>query len=314
MNPLLEVNPSACVFVVGPQIAARCAKAATKLPPLGYHAIVKAAIRAVEGTPHASAASEDKKHTQESLKQVYERDPVLAIRKAVEILKLESRYEEWLNKTFAVELRGPEANLESNVTHLLELQRRGALLACTQYDTLLDAMAGTAPITLEDQTMVQEWASGEVQGFLHFHGVWSQPDSLQLEGVGCEEPSMDCEPQSTSLATMRDIFRKRLVIFVGFDVEDPDPHLPKLLQALYPEDSAMKPPPILLTALPNHQYASLFLQMRISQEEIGHLEEIISSGSEKNFAIGKFPCCACSTAWQPLIVFLYLYKFSIHTA
>ena len=285
MNPLLEINPSECILVVGPQIAACSATEDGKYPPSGYRATIEAGIlSAQEIVPFASEEARQRHH--QLLRETCERDPALAAHKLVEILKQHECLKEWLQKTFAAELCR-ETSLEhpnATVGHLLGLQKRGALLACTQYDTLLDAAAGTEPVVLEDSTAFPKWASGEVQGFLHLHGVYSQPHTVKLDSTTYKKSLAESHP--TSFSAMVELFKLRLVIFIGFDTEDFDPLVPHLLQTVYPDDSMARNTPILLTTNPSTSLPG-FLQLGISQEEVQQLKDVISEGSEKNFSIGE---------------------------
>lgn len=285
MNPLLEINPPECILVVGPKIAVCYATKDGKCPPSGYRAAIEAGIlSAREIVPFAS--EEAKQHHHQLLRETCELDPALAAHKLVEILKQHECFDEWLQKTFAAELCREASSKQPNATveHLLELQKHGALLACTQYDTLLDAVAGTEPVVLEDSVAFQKWASGEAQGFLHLHGVYSRPHTVKLDGTTYKKSL--AESCSTSFSAMAELFKLRLVIFIGFDTKDFDPLVPHLLQAIYPDDSIARNTPILLTTNPSKSLPG-FLQLGISQEEVHQLRDVISVGSEKNFSIGK---------------------------
>ena len=285
MNPLLEINPSDCVFVVGPQIAARYTTENGRGPPSGYRAAIEAGILSAQEVM-SFASEEEKQHHHQSLRDAYELDPAIAAHKVVEILEQHECYKEWLQKTFAPELcseASPEL-ADATVQHLLEMQKRGALLVCTQYDTFLDAVAGTNPVLLEDPVTFPKWADGEVQGFLHLHGVYSQPHTVRLDGTTYKKSLAESHP--TSFSALVELFKLRLVIFIGFDTKDFEPLVPYLLQTIYPDDSIARNPPILVTSSPSKSVSG-FLQLRISQEEVHHLRDVISIGSEKNFSIGK---------------------------
>lgn len=242
---------------------------------------------------------------------------------------------------YAAELNGVSGGLAS-FHHLLRLQKQGALLACTQYDTVLDSLAGTAPVTLQDTDTLRQWSrlptlqeipanrdapttkqpqsqsrSSHPVGILHLHGVYTNPSNVRLTDYTlCEEEGggRGSKPHpgsaagsekeaATSLSSsvsgmdiLREVFRRRLVIFVGFDREYFDPLLPGIVRKLYPDNQpgSLKNPPILLTSMPltrqlsiARQLPSLFLTLLISEEEVHNLSLVVSSGSPKNFAVGE---------------------------
>ena len=277
MNPLLEVNPGACIFLIGPQIAACCATKHGGRPPPTYRAIVEAGILFAQEV-QSFASEEDKKSQQQFLRNAYNQDPTVAAHKITEILKQNGCYSEWLHKTFnaaGVQCTSSDSAL-ATVKHLLNLQEKGALLVYTHYDTILDVVAGTDPIVVENETKFQKWLKNETSGFLHLHGVYSQPETVRV--------TCDGSPFNAAVAQ---VFRKRLVILIGYDREYFDPLIPLLLRkAMYCEESSLRYRPILLTTTPDQALPN-FLQLGISQEEMYNLGSVVLAGSEKNFTIGE---------------------------
>lgn len=314
MEPLLEVNPPACIFVVGSQIASDMNATGSSF---GYGRTVQAAIAAaLEAEQPFTAGEEELERLAVRLKEAYEREPSLAARDAVDVLKRRGRYELWLQRTFGgfcdtamserrfrdtahpQEKSDPEARgLFSTpaLKLLLHLQQRGALLVYTHCDTALDDIAGTAPVLVSDDARFQEWASGETPGFLHINGVYTKPDSVLLDVTDYVQSLAKLMP-----ASLKKIFRRRLAIFVGFGEEERADTflLQKMLQAFYSDEGSgsVRNPPILLTtrsfsdtSKSSHVALGLgdgFLRLSVSGEEMKSLDTLIAAGLEKNFAIG----------------------------
>ena len=390
MNPLLEVNPAACLFVMGPQLSHKGARNSTLStrsdatetkqqtpgfspsrvsPPATYSSILEAGLNFLN-TKFSDGENSVK------LAQIKRIASEAGLTKAMDrllgLMKRESCYDEWLKSTFGGAERN-QSSLNSNVDftevqdtattncssqaatinptmteigsvhHLLSLQKQGALLACTQYDTILDSIAGTRPLTLHDTETLKQWSKlstlpetvslqDNMQrkqqqrhpvGILHLHGVCTNPSSIRFTNyqrsreeeeradqkeladqasihgrkpIPASSLSEDFGSIAPGMDILREIFRKRLVIFVGYDRDYFDPLLPGLLQTLYPnnEPGSLKNPPILLTSMPlmrqlsvGKQLPSTFLTLMVTEEEIHNLSTVISSGSPKNFTVGK---------------------------
>lgn len=150
---------------------------------------------------------------EEDLEKLKRMDSVSAMQRVVEVLKKEGLYEEWLRKTLGGS-KLQSLDFPDSLQWVLELQQMGAMLVCTQYDTLLDDMAGQSPITLcsEDPRLVkwlevggkqcskrehvrteaqssQRDAGGSIAaelsgsdkcGILHLHGVHTTLESISL--------------------------------------------------------------------------------------------------------------------------------------
>ena len=385
MNPLLEVNPAACLFVMGPQLSHKGVRNSTRSgaqteakpaapsftsPPATYNSILDAGLSFL--STRLSEGETGNVELAQIKRTASEEGPTKAMERLLGLMKKKNCYDKWLKNTFGAESNKffinssvdensaeelPTANRakpNSQATaaaadptlteigsfqHLLSLQKQGALLACTQYDTILDSIAGMRPLTLHDTETLKQWSklstlpeTASLQdgmqrkqqqqhpvGILHLHGVCTNPDSVQLTDY---QKSREEEGRETSMSTdtsirgknpipissedfgsitpgmdiLREIFRKRLVIFVGYDRGYFDPLLPGLLQMLYPdnEPGSLKNPPILLTSMPltrqlsvGKQLPSTFLTLMVTEEEIHNLSTVISSGSPKNFTVGK---------------------------
>ena len=399
MNPLLEINPAACLFVLGPQLSHKCSRnfkvsndvgaaeqckreqqtlssqmSKTRIPPATYSSILEVGLNATRFLLSESESERGEGSVEPLLSEIKKLEAkegvTVAMERLVECMKRKNCYNEWLEKTFSGEER--RSNLDNldednscskeaqrqnhhstncqvvnstateSIQHFLNLQKQGALLTCTQYDTVLDSIAGTRPVTLQDTETLKHWSRlptlpslqetpHDVQpgkehhhahppvGILHLHGVYTVPSSVRLTDYQrCSEEGKNISSQATTrnhqaaVATasnrndsvssqgmdiLREIFRKRLVIFVGFDRDYFDPLLCGILQVLYPdnEPGSLKNPPILLTSMSlsrrqssiGEQLPSLFLSLMVSEEELYCLSRVISPGSPKNFTVGK---------------------------
>lgn len=63
---------------------------------------------------------------------------------------------------------------------LVELERRGAVLATVNYDSVLEAATGRPPITWREPAKVQRVLRGDARGIVHLHGSWEDPESVVL--------------------------------------------------------------------------------------------------------------------------------------
>lgn len=304
MNPLLEVRPAACLFVVGPQLTKD-----SGAPNLSYQAVVQSGIDYLQELACGAAR----------VQNIRKEGGCKAMQTMVMLLKKKGLYEDWLKKTFASDSSG-HGSIPDCVHLLLELQRQGAMLACTQYDTTLDNMAGTKPAVISHEHSLVEWlrrdeslqrgdggrsgleteatAEKSELGFLHLHGVRTSLNSIRVLPYLETATSADTDaiPEET-LAQLRGLFHNKLVFLVGFDDEHQDPLLPSFLRLVYLEGDAkvLKNPPILLTASRSLKCSYLLqckaLHLRI--QSVDRLRDVILPGEAKNFSVGTFNFSAC---------------------
>lgn len=326
MNPLLEIRPSACLFLLGPQL--------TRTFPsrLDYNSVLSSAVAKLRGTgPDAEVTKFER--------GISKMGAVKGMQEALSLLRTKGLYREWLDETFGKkEISGVE--LPDSVRWLIELQQMGAMVACTDYDTLLDDVCGLHPATVSSEDPAfsawltcsksgvrtisrpnkragkekskekkgegGEQGSGVVAqevGFLHLHGARSVPGSMCLlpyaEGVERNNRELKCRTDldvgrsfvnADTLTALQDVFHSKLVFLVGFDGDEKDPLLPSLLQLLYPERDAklLKNPPILLTTSRSPSLFQESLQLlQLRISSVDKLREIVLPGSAKNFSVGE---------------------------
>ncbi len=109
---------------------------------------------------------------------------------------------------------------------LAEHQRRGALLATTNYDLLLEDVTRLPSVTWRDPAGVERALRGEEPQILHLHGAWRWPESIVLGHRSYEDVARDQHAQ-TVLASLR---AERTFIFVGCGAGLRDPNLGAFLR------------------------------------------------------------------------------------
>lgn len=315
MNPLLEIRAAACLFVVGPQLSRNAVQHAGKL---NYDSVVRSGIKYLqEFTDRGKIGSLEKEGQLKAMQTV------------MSLLRKKGLYEDWVKTTFTSDMEHGHCSIPDSVHWLLELHRLGAMLACTQYDTLLDTMAGLRPVVMSEEQSFAEWLQGgkkvEVQqeagvggeqgeslgtttaegvaGFLHLHGVQTMLDSIRMLPYSetREHGSTDTNSiPGETLTALRRVFHNKLVFLVGFDDEYQDPLLPSFLELVYPDGDAkvLKNPPILLTS--RSAKCSLLqcepakvLQLRI--HAVDRLRDAVLPGEAKNFSAGMFKIVTVNT-------------------
>lgn len=322
MNPLLELKPTACLFIVGPQLSRNSTPHAAKL---SYSSLIKAGQDYLHEFGGETAGRDTVREQEEPLK---------AMRTIVSQLRRIGLYDEWTRKTFLDRVEEEYVSIPDSVQYLLELHRKGALLACTQYDTILDIMAGHRPATISDQDgsftdwlacgrKSEESSAGKEgartcdeiaaaentcrSGLLHLHGAQTAVDSICMlpycvPQEGSRPRARDNSAWSyiadDSLAALRQVFHSKLVFLLGFDGDYEDPLLLSFLQLVFPEGDAkvLKNPPILLTSsLPAESRflePAKVLELRIPAAD--KLRDVILVGETKNFSVGMSLCTVYS--------------------
>lgn len=295
VRQLLEIDPMAFAFVVGPQLTA---ESLGNNPALlrSYRTVVCACIDAACSRMDGAEPDSEQQRQKKLLNVALELDITVAAQVAVERLRERGQYESWLRETSTAGFddgsglrkhQRVNSVVHGGIRSLLRLQERGALLMCTQYDTLLDEVVGTEPVLLNQRTEFEDWARGERQGFLHLHGVFSSPESVVLCKLDYGEALRGLGMAST-LARLKEIFTQRIIVYLGYDGEFFNPLLHTLHKILVSERFLQCNPPILLTAQSPPTLSSMFLQLPLSQNEMTHLDTVIGIEAGKIFTIGVY--------------------------
>ncbi len=292
-NPLLEVNPSACLFVLGP--AATGSKSCKEL--------LEAATAFLQA--HKKLSLSAKRKLLSEIKNADTTDVGAALQRAIDALREMNIFLEWLQLMFQ-DTTSPTPSPPSSRTlvQLCELQKQGAMLACTQ----LDSLPGTRQATLHDDDSFKTWLLGggsdeevdvvsdESIIVLHLCGLYSQPRSIWTR---------EGSTPLSAFGPLKKIMQERLVLFVGFNGEIQNRDVLNFLDNLYSQSTrgVFKYPPIMFTTSAGHQrqkgscksdnnaaFSNDFLTLQVQEENEQSVGNLISCGSKKNFSVGEFQC------------------------
>ena len=139
MDPVLEVSPSACLFILGPQLTRQVWESSN------YKSVVESGRAFLQRRKSRVASIFPQNNNLDSLRTTA---GVSDVQGMVAMLKKERLYDEWLKRT-SEDSRLQIFNFPDSLRWLLELQQMGAMLACTQHDTLLDDMVDQRPAMLQ---------------------------------------------------------------------------------------------------------------------------------------------------------------------
>lgn len=221
MDPVLEVKPSACLILLGPQLTAGLVNSKRML---SFKTLLESAVKFLQqrGADNGSMLAAGI-----SLSELEQQGCTASMQKVVQILRDKSLYTEWLQIALGSVSHTQSYDFPDSLQWLLELQQMGAMLACTQYDTLLDDLAGQKPAILcsndlgflkwlksggggdahttkqpeapaqrlqEQQThhgrpLPAELNGLSKSGILHLHGVHTVLDSISLLPYRCKHSS-----------------------------------------------------------------------------------------------------------------------------
>lgn len=234
MDPCIEIDPGKFVVVVGPrftaslvgELAADGATAGASPPIFTFKDIVNEGIDLLLRADSFPGGAGERTKREMLYKNAYELDPTFALRKVADGLKKLGRYPEWLDRLFkrdfsyaaAAAGRAPPSP-PPGLARLLELQRKGALLVYLHCDDALDSMAGLQPLLPEREGHAAKWRAGETAGFLHVHGVYSEPETVRLDYEAGGEDHACCEE------LLRPAFEERHVVALGLEEHAEDPLL-----------------------------------------------------------------------------------------
>ncbi len=96
----------------------------------------------------------------------------------------------------------------------------GLPLATTNYDGLLEEVAGRDPVTWREGARVERVVRGEEEAILHLHGYWEEPESVVL-GIRSYEQVLGDPHAQTMLRAVR-ATRGLLFVGCGAGIADPD--------------------------------------------------------------------------------------------
>lgn len=263
MNPLLEVNPSACVVVVGPTVARSCLLDPPSYLKLTFHSFLKAGQELLK-------ANECGWNMQDLEKTAKEVDTELSKR---------GLRDKWIQSHLA--LSGVQTlSTTPTIQLLLQLQTQGCKLVYSYYDTILDTIAGTEPVLLSNAHQVEQWMNGKANGFLHLHGSHSMLSSIVLY----TEQYNSLIKGSGLFVRLKELFRQKTFLFVGHETKQFNPLLSLLVKVFLDDDGIIKNPPLLITSLP--KVPNCFLHLPITEHEENMLQELISISHEGSFVTG----------------------------
>ena len=224
MDSRLEIQPDRFAVVVGPQFATQVVKELFRdgardgadekvtLPTFDFKSIVDRGVSyLLEKETFVDDAARAKFEARYS--NAYELDPVFVLRKITSSLRAAGCYGEWLAELFECRLLTGGSSSES-LERLLDLQSRGALLVYAHCDEIVARAAGQEPVVLNDLGDLERWATGERVGILQPHGVYSKPDSVQLD---CQLYDGAAHPLSAAMERLEQALGGRSVILLGDD-------------------------------------------------------------------------------------------------
>ena len=239
MDPFVSVDPERCICLIGPGISAACLPSPSPTT-FTYKGMVDSGIRKlIEAEAHGSGEERVRRET--LLWNAYELEPVFAANKIAESLRFHGLYEQWIGDVFSSVRSLQLARSSSSVLdHLATMRDKGALLAYTHYDTVLSSGLGLAPVLLENEDGVKQWAMGRTSGLLYLHGVHSLPGEMKWDCLAYPYSVGD----SPGARLVKELCRTRTVVCIGFDGEYFDPFLPKFASVF----CAHSKPPLVLAS------------------------------------------------------------------
>lgn len=134
-------------------------------------------------------------------------------------------FSEWLRATFDRVYNAGDHGLGDVLAALATYERRGAKIATTNLDTLLEAALGLAAVTSDERAAVR-LLHGHGRGVLHFHGVWHRPTTVVLGEAEFSKVLARASHQfSASLMPAA-----RTFVFIGCGARGEDPNVEGLLR------------------------------------------------------------------------------------
>lgn len=127
-------------------------------------------------------------------------------------------FAQWLAEKFAG--GALELGDRSVPATLVEYGRRGALIATTNFDTLLEGATGLGSATVHEPAL-EGILRGEERRVLHLHGVWNQPASVVLGAADYTRVLRDGAAQ----AALSRLLATHTLVFIGYHASGEDPNV-----------------------------------------------------------------------------------------
>ncbi len=282
MNPLLEVNPETCIVIVGPLVSQSCLPVVPDSLKLTHKSLMVAGTQLVLATDERGR-----------LEELFQVDFDAASEELCTVLKRQGDLERWMSSCCCTGVQSgmrittgsPIVTPAPILQLLLKIQNEGCRLVYTHYDNTLDTVAGMIPILPTHGHHLDQWITGHLKGFLHIHGHYSDTDSLMLHST-----TYDNLPSSrlTCFEQLRDLFRRRTLLFIGHNPAHLNPLLVKMVNTLLldNDETTVRNPPLFISST-TEPLPSCFLHLPIREEEEGCLEGLVVCGPETSFVIGQ---------------------------
>lgn len=215
-NLSLEIQPECYTVVVGPNFATKVVEEIlddgddVKLPTFEFRRIVDHGVSYLLDKETFTSDAERAKF-EARYKNAYELDPGFVLRKIISNLQTAGCYKEWLAELFACNIHARKAS--KSIQCLLTLQSQGALLVYVHCDDIIARVAGLEPVLLENEKQMERWAKGECAGFLQLHGVYSSPDTVQLDYQLYDS----AHPLHARIERLKQLLCNRSTILIGDD-------------------------------------------------------------------------------------------------
>lgn len=270
MDLRLDIQPDRFAVIVGPQFATQvvrelldrssAAQEQAVVPTFEFKSIVDRGVSyLLEKESFIDDAARAKFEARYS--NAYELDPVFVLRKIASSLQAAGCYGEWLAELFECRLP-PTASRRTSASlqRLLALQSRGALLVYVHCDEILARVAGQELLVMDDTEEMERWAVGERVGILQPHGVYSKPESVQLD---CQlyDSAGGNHPLSAAMEELKRVLHRRSVVLLGDDWAAPssDPLLANFCKRFLGETAAEGREVVVLNTARDSTNASLGL-------------------------------------------------------
>ena len=282
MTTLLEINPKACIIVAGPQITSSCLSPTYRELKLSYWSLISDGIeRALQ------LCSDDQERGRLLQSQPDSLDA--ASREMASILSRHGALGAWMQDTFVTATHKIRTAHQTPLVQLMQtMQENDCRLVYTHYDSWLDTIFHTKPVLLANTAQLEGWIDGKEKGFLHIHGLFSEPGSVILH---CQAQNFS---QLPSFCKLKELFRKRTIIFVGHETNHLSPLLANIAHIFLQDENSIKNPPLFMSSTLGH-LPSCFLHLPILPHEESVLHELMVIGAEGNFSVGKLtitiPAC-----------------------